>query len=523
MSGSVTHRRMVLLLAVCCSMLAVPSAASAQGTISAVKGSDRFASNALDAYASGLSGALFEYTPTTDPGFLTPTPFPAVTGVTGLATAPNVPAGTYFVRERAVPIGFAHLGPIQGLAFDPASNTPAGQSPYISTVQVVNGQTTNAFPNRVPGVGAPAQPPTVPGSPFINTRDNALTPVGCGLKMQLVLDRSGSIFPNRFAYNAAVNNFIDTLAGSPTQLAITSFNRGVNAGAQGGVAAQPPLSLAVPANVTTLKNKVTQIYQFPQSGTDWDSALQDAANRAEFTPTSISPTAKADMVVFITDGNPTTSQAPGSDGGTNVDLTDLTYGMASANLVKSQVAHGTVGTKLLAIGVGDVTEENLRVITGPNPEVSADPDYVVTDIANLLGTLRRIAVSACVVPPPPPPPPPVVAPPPVAPPVAAPVAAPGTARLRGETGCISRTSQVVVTGTRIERVTFSIVGQDRKTVYKPDSRGRFTYTVRRVSLKTGSRNRVRAVVRFVNNSRRPVELKLRLIKCRRAVAPAFTG
>ena len=55
-----------------------------------------------------------------------------------------------------------------------------------------------------------------------------------------------------------------------------------------------------------------------------------------------------------------------------------------------------------------------------------------------------------------------------------PALAPVSAKLRGPTGCMPRTSKVVVTGKRIARVTFTLDGRAKRTVRRADSAGRYT-------------------------------------------------
>ena len=159
-----------------------PSSANAQagnGVIKAIKGGDRVVGDTSNrTYAAGLAGAQFEFTTSesdaTNPDSTGWTPFPAVTDAQG-ETVVSVPAGTYYVRERAVPSGFNDFGPVTSLSFDPNSSVPSDAEPYVAKVIVAAGQVTEAFPNRSPSGDTDNWNSTSAGStgsPFINVRDN---------------------------------------------------------------------------------------------------------------------------------------------------------------------------------------------------------------------------------------------------------------------------------------------------------------------------------------------------------------
>ena len=388
MTASRSRTGLLILIAWLLAMVATPvsSASATNGTITVLKAGDRNpADHTAGSYAVGLAGAVFEYSTSESFASIAGT-FPA-TDASGAATK-SVAAGTYYVREKTAPSGWTDMGPVQSLYFDPGSSTPDSARAYVSTVVVSSGQTTTTYPDRS---SSSEQEAGDSGSPFVDVRDNASFPSYCGTKIQLVLDRSGSISPYKNDYKLAVDAFIDALDNTPTQIGITSFNTDVNTD---GISAQSPLPLSTAGNAATLKAKVAAIYDTPQHGTNWDAALRDAATRGGFGPTPESASAKPDMIVFITDGNPTVSPTDSDSG--DVSLLDLTYGMASANLVKNQVVAGAVKMKMFALGVGDgVTVENLKVVSGPNDDSSADPDYAATSILALTSKLKEIAGRSC--------------------------------------------------------------------------------------------------------------------------------
>ena len=86
----------------------------------------------------------------------------------------------------------------------------------------------------------------------------------------------------------------------------------------------------------------------------------------------LAATAASDLVVFITDGNPTVrnpnSNSDSSDTSGNVNQLDLAYGIASANLAKG------ANQKILAVGVGSgITDQQPQGDVGPE-QLRHQPD-----------------------------------------------------------------------------------------------------------------------------------------------------
>jgi hypothetical protein len=137
-----------------------------------------------------------------------------------------------------------------------------------------------------------------------------------------------------------------------------------------------------------------------------------------------------------------------------------------------------------------------------------------------------------VAPPPPPPPPPCVPPPGPAPPGATlcdvpigPSSSPkGTARISGESGCVTKNFSVTVTGQQIRRVTFYLDGKKIKSLTKPNIGRLYRIAVRPKALKRGS-HRIVAKTTFTTASGTPGRsLRVVFQRCARAAgAPQFTG
>ena len=382
------------------------AAHATDGTIKAIKGGDRKVDETSNrSYALPVGGALFEYTSSAakaaDPASTGWTAFPSVTGASGTATV-SVPAGTYFVRERTVPAGFSNFGPVKSLYFNPSSDVPSAARPYVAKVKVEHGEVTEAYPNRSASSDPDDWYKTYggdSGSPFVNVRDNQSFPTSCGVNILLVLDRSGSIEPFKSTYRDAAKAFVDGLAGTPTQIGILSFSAGSNGvnsyqdGSGSSSLTRSPLDLGAAGSAAALNDTIDDVYASPSGGTNWDRALQKASQAKGFSANAATgQTANPDVVVFITDGNPTARSTDGSDSGSDVDLIDLTAGMASANLVKSQQARALTKLKLYALGVGSgVTADNLKAVSGP----VLGEDYETPTLAQLTAKLKELAARTC--------------------------------------------------------------------------------------------------------------------------------
>ena len=103
-------------------------------------------------------------------------------------------------------------------------------------------------------------------------------------------------------------------------------------------------------------------------------------------------------------------------------------------------------------------------------------------------------------------------------------ASPASASLRSSQGCVSGSrAKAVVTGEPIKSVAFFLDGKRVKTVTRPDSASRFTYSMRCAHLRVGA-HRGRAVVTFESGAT-PASRTLRFQVTRRPAqrSPRFTG
>ncbi|MCX6388319.1 MAG: VWA domain-containing protein [Solirubrobacterales bacterium] len=216
---------------------------------------------------------------------------------------------------------------------------------------------------------------------FINALDNPPLPTSCGhgLRVLLLLDTSGSTSGHNNAYKTAANTFINTLSDTPTNLKISSF----------ATNSSPDNTTQYDLNTVTgqndAKTRVSNIYPNNTSGsgyTNWDAALNDAA------------AANVDVIVFVTDGNPTVRQGK-SPSGANGTIDDITYGVASANTAKSPTGiPGDSGSQtILGVGVGTgMSTANLSAVSGPTDGT----DYTTaSDPSALAAVLKAIAAKIC--------------------------------------------------------------------------------------------------------------------------------
>jgi hypothetical protein len=103
-------------------------------------------------------------------------------------------------------------------------------------------------------------------------------------------------------------------------------------------------------------------------------------------------------------------------------------------------------------------------------------------------------------------------------------ATPASASLRSSQGCLSGShAKAVVTGEPIESVAFFLDGKRVKTVTRPDSASRFTFSMRCANLRVGA-HRGRAVVTFESGATQASKtLRFQITRRPAQRSPRFTG
>ncbi len=359
-----------LLLLVLLGTLCAPAGAQAAGTITVTAGAVRSATDTDSGYADALDGVTFQKADWVSDSATASWSTLCTTGTpTGACTSPSLNNGRYLVRQSpgGAPSGWRALTHV---AWGGGSSGASPTRGYVGDVSVSNGSNVTVRPSTE---WSPTGLSTASGR-FVAAKSNPALPERCGLDVLLLLDRSGSITAQESTYRAAAKQFVSTLNGTPTRLKIFSF-------AEDARADQSTfLGLENPGSATTANTKIDDVYGDTGGATNWDAGMSLAAG------------AGVDVVVFITDGNPTVRDTSSGTSSSTVDLLDLTFGVASANKVKTQGKSASAGATILAVGAGTgVTAENLAAVSGP----TAGIDYVTSDVAGLGTKLQQIANQLC--------------------------------------------------------------------------------------------------------------------------------
>lgn len=214
----------------------------------------------------------------------------------------------------------------------------------------------------------------------------------CGLDVMLVLDESGSIGSagETGTVRAAARGFLDALAGTGSAVSIVDFNT---------TASQPvPYTTVTRTSIANTFAPYLRYGYRPSGWTNWEAAFQTVA-RANFAVGG----PKADLVLFLTDGDPTAFNRPGRPPATGLtpgDVTALRRAAVAADVVKGQGSH------VFALGVGaavtsPASANRLTAVSGFEefPDEQSDlgmADYsLVEDFDDLPAALRAFAVALC--------------------------------------------------------------------------------------------------------------------------------
>ncbi|MFB7101436.1 vWA domain-containing protein [Streptomyces hydrogenans] len=253
------------------------------------------------------------------------------------------------------------------------------------TPALEGGETYSSLTDFMRSTDWAAVPYVASGGTWQQSRVNPPLPSACGLDVAVVLDLSASVGSALPDLKAATDRLTDTLTGTPSRLALFSFDRN---SPSTGTANHPAL---MPVSTKDGAQAFKDLYQgwALGSGTNWDQGLNAVAQSAP----------EYDLVVVLTDGNPTRFAKPYTGDGTNTHFADVEGGIFSANAVKAK------GSRIVAVGVGKGVEGisgiNLKAISGEEAFDPADPApqtadyYQTTDFAAAGEALRNMALAQC--------------------------------------------------------------------------------------------------------------------------------
>jgi uncharacterized repeat protein (TIGR01451 family) len=224
------------------------------------------------------------------------------------------------------------------------------------------------------------------------TANPNLAPV-CGINVILILDESGSIGQTQGATKAvrsAAKAFLDALKGTGSKVALIAFS--TSAKEEIPYTTVDSTSIASTFNPYIDNTRPGGGYN-PNGWTNWEDAFKVAKETNAKGPV-------ANMVVFITDGDPT---ARNGDKGPVDDLVEgealaLTKAQTESDRVKAQRSH------VFAIGVGSAvtkptSERRLTAVSGTQEYPAAgfeQADYtLVEDFDDLEQALRDLAIELC--------------------------------------------------------------------------------------------------------------------------------
>ncbi len=320
--------------------------------------------------ASGLAGATFRVTPAS-----AGLPDTCVSTAAGLCTL-NVSANrTYTIAQVGAPRGWFASSSLD------AGTIGKVTSRAYNTLSVAVGTGNVTIPVAASNSDTSA---TARSGTWALSRDDPALPEGCGLRIALLIDLSGSITQAILpTYKAAARAFVESLKGTPSSIAIYTF--GTTAPAPGANnATLAPVSVANQAGVNTLVSKINRLTVPTSSGTNWDAGFWQIVRDM--------PTYHYQSAIIVTDGDPTYYGPSGSLGGKGnlTRFAETENGIFSANALKNE------GAAVLSVGIGTSSHglryiDNIRAVSGPVEH----SDYFNTDFDTLSAVLARLALRNC--------------------------------------------------------------------------------------------------------------------------------
>ncbi|MCL2470607.1 MAG: VWA domain-containing protein [Propionibacteriaceae bacterium] len=220
--------------------------------------------------------------------------------------------------------------------------------------------------------------------------NNPSLPDKCGLNVALVMDLSYSVqeasaLPQ---LKAAAKGLTQSLVGTASQVGLYTF--GISAPAMGTANQNRPLTpVSTQAGADTVNGWIDGMSITTPESTNWDRGLYQVAQQQN----ALRADEKMyDLVIVITDGNPTRYGIPGTTAvpsdGIQTRYAEMEQAIFSANAIKAR------GTRIVAVGVGDgVTGSgyNLAAVSGP----VANSDYYAVGWEQAAETLQQLALKGC--------------------------------------------------------------------------------------------------------------------------------
>ncbi|MDR2566449.1 MAG: DUF11 domain-containing protein [Bifidobacteriaceae bacterium] len=202
---------------------------------------------------------------------------------------------------------------------------------------------------------------------WLDSLENPPFPDRCGLNVALVLDLSGSVADSNAegTLKGAATALVDALTETPSQVALFTF--GSRAPARGENNINRPLTpVSTVEGAGKVKNWIDGIsVPVPHEATNWDRGLMQVAETSD----------QFDVVVVVTDGNPTRYGTGGLGTGILTRFIEMENAVFSANAVKS-----VKSARIVAIGVGDgatgIPGDNFAAISG---SITGDQDPLRND------------------------------------------------------------------------------------------------------------------------------------------------
>jgi hypothetical protein len=218
------------------------------------------------------------------------------------------------------------------------------------------------------------------GTLWASSLDNPSVPAICGLRYALVFDLSTSVSTpvnNLPALKAAGTDFVDSLTGTPSSVAVYTFGTTAPADGSAANATLEPTSVSTAGGAATVNSKIGGLTVPARAATNWDAGLWQVS--AEDLDDAYN------VVIVLTDGNPNRYGQSGAGTNINTRFIDVENGIFSANALKND------GTRVIAVGINNAATDNLAAISGP----ATGSDYFSASFAGLASVLSGLAAENC--------------------------------------------------------------------------------------------------------------------------------